>query len=804
MGPDAKPQLGVVRIDQCRLERVGRATDVRVVPADELAGEFGEERNALPTEPDVLEAAPMGNLAYHLVELEHRRSDFDGGVLGATLPVAVKAVHLGPHVVGAQGNAINALVDVGIEVECVFRQLNHHDDPESVLAATLDAERLEDGVDERKALRQLFDRPDVRQHQLDVGPASKERLGDCLDLHAESFLLAGIVGVEVACHAAIPVLRVLGHVGLLVVPTPPVTELAKLVRLEVVGANCGRFGPHKVRVFAEAVDHGLNGFLPPAVVKKRPWVLVEDVKVEELRPRERVAARPLALGKGLLHIERRCAVDADVSDGFDVLGHLLHVLDFCRPPCDGVLAFAEPDLAGRCVDRHEFPIGEFERVVYRDDAGDPFLPADDSGVARHTTLMGNDGCRPLHGRNPVRSGHLGDENVAGLNHLQDRGVLAGVAGHDTDPPHADSRTRGSAGPKEGRLCRSGGSTEEDGLHGDGSGLQDEEVEPVGLFLDRGPLDILRGSVMPFDVHAVPGNGSCLAPRELGCVDEVRRCRHLDGGVLDRTGAVRVPDIHLRLCDADGPLNERQFVVLAELERLRFHRPVDHTLPEAKRGLDGDERGIACRSVDHQHDARHVGLDHLLDDDCHREVLVAEAVGELEKLALADFIGFCGCAFEGLLPKLCPVDYRAEFVACAPARNDCVQDILASTDVREGSLLTREGCVSTVLRTGCTPNGNHFRAAVLPPHHLVGTEEERPKLERKLVFFDTGLDLLYEDCEGGDVLAVCVVEGHHLVDDSLRQTPDEGCVCVSRCNPSVRHGCSGAHHLAEVGTFTAGD
>ena len=137
------------------------------------------------------------------------------------------------------------------------------------------------------------------------------------------------------------------------------------------------------------------------------------------------------------------------------------------------------------------------------------LSADDGCMAGHSALIGDDGTGPLHPRNHIRHGHLGDHDVALLDLVQVSAAgdnLHNATGHTwccTKPVQKDLAAAG---------CCWAGCLLLAAYGGDGTGLED-----VDLVLLHTPLDILREAVMLFQDLAVPGQLDYLLIGEDHCL-----------------------------------------------------------------------------------------------------------------------------------------------------------------------------------------------------------------------------------------------------------------------------------------------
>ena len=124
---------------------------------------------------------------------------------------------------------------------------------------------------------------------------------------------------------------------------------------------------------------------------------------------------------------------------------------------------------------HVVAVGErVGGVAGADDGGNPQFAGDDRRVAGAPAAVGDDGGGALHDRFPVRVGHVGDEDVAGLEggHLVDRGEDADAAGADAlaDGAALDQHPAGLVQAEPAQAA--GGPA---GLHGLRARLQDVQA-----------------------------------------------------------------------------------------------------------------------------------------------------------------------------------------------------------------------------------------------------------------------------------------------------------------------------------------
>ena len=410
----------------------------------------------------------------------------------------------------------------------------------------------------------------------------------------------------------------------------------------------------------------------------------------------------------LVQVQQRLGVDADlpVDDEFQpgqahaVVGQLRerkgllggadvhHDLDRGLGQL-GDLGFLDHEVQESLVDHaglavgaghgHLEPVGEgIGGVPGADDGGNPQFPGDDGRVAGASAAVGHDGGGALHDRFPVRVGHVGDQDVAGLEsgHLVDRGEDADAAGADALADRA-ALDQHPAGPVQAEAAQAAGGPA--GLHGFRACLQDVQaaVDPV-----LAPLDVHRAAVVVFDGDGVPGELLDVVVREAEAVPQ----RGLDRDEVNGVADFAVAGVgHLERLLAQPALEDRRAAGLqgrlVDVELVRVDGALDDGLAEAVGG--GDEDGVLEPGfgVHGEHDAggADVGTHHALDArrECHFGVLelVVHAVGDGPVV----------------------VEGREDIL-------DGLQDVLDAADVQEGFLLAGEGGVGKVFRRRAGADG----------------------------------------------------------------------------------------------------
>ena len=148
--------------------------------------------------------------------------------------------------------------------------------------------------------------------------------------------------------------------------------------------------------------------------------------------------------------------------------------------------------------------------------------------------------------------------------------------------------------------------------GDGPGLRQPQAAGG---VDR-PLRVLRRAVVGLD--PVPEGGQ---RPHLRIVDAEAV---LAAGPLHVPGAASGERPHLEPLVARAPLEDRAGLGV-DHEVVRVHRSRDHGLAEARAGVDDGLAAAAGDGVGGEEDARHLGLDHLLDHDREADGAVVDAV-----------------------------------------------------------------------------------------------------------------------------------------------------------------------------------
>ncbi len=240
-----------------------------------------------------------------------------------------------------------------------------------------------------------------------------------------------------------------------------------------------------------------------------------------------------------------------------------------------------------------------------------------------TTAIGHDGCCLPHDRHPVRIGHLGHQHRSRRECLD---VLAAGQSLDRSDRHAfadrhafdQSRPvpRDQVGPKRVDVS--------DGLHGLGTGLDDEQLARQPIL---GPLDVHRRAVVVLDHHRPPGQVDDLVVVEhelvplrvggrtpLGC----SRARSVDQ--LLGLRAERAPDDR-RECRVGEERLEDGVAIGAD-------RPLHHRFPESPRAVDLHDVGEPGLGVEGEHDTgrAQIGAHHVLYADRQRHFQMVEALG----------------------------------------------------------------------------------------------------------------------------------------------------------------------------------
>ena len=266
-------------------------------------------------------------------------------------------------------------------------------------------------------------------------------------------------------------------------------------------------------------------------------------------------ARPTPAVRHLREVERHLRI-ADVHHDLDRRVRQLAALDVG----DLGLEQAVVDVAGVALgagDGDERAFLEHRgRVAAADDRRDAELARDDRRVAGAAAAVGDDRAGALHHRLPVRVGHVGDEDVAGLDlvHVGDRV-------DDPDRPGADlladraafDEDRAAALQRVALL----GLARRLALHRLGPRLQDVELAVDAVLA---PLDVHRPAVVLLDDERVAGElgdlvvGERIAVALLGRGVERRHQLAARGAVFGRRE--RHPD-QLR---AEVPADDRPLAV----------------------------------------------------------------------------------------------------------------------------------------------------------------------------------------------------------------------------------------------------
>src|SRR5690606_37275861 len=412
--------------------------------------------------------------------------------------------------------------------------------------------------------------------------------------------------------------------------TRTANQLAILVRLEV----------------GQAHDDGLG-------VKRRPQGGDAFGKLfDEERTRTGVAARgrfdgALELGIDIGVVEHGLGMNGNVvvDDEFEPCKPDAVVGDLCE--VEGELGIAhvhhdlEPDV-GHFAPAHLFDLGLDEAVVnaafvaFRarhrdftavfkhvsgvtatDNGRNAQFAGDDGRVAGTPATVGDDCGGQLHDRFPVRVGHVGDQDVAGLHLVHFRGI-----GHHANLARADFLTDGAPGDEHfaggleaitflyvvGALLR---------LHGFGAGLQNVDLAVDAI---AAPLDVHGAAVVLFDDDRVTGQFDDLVVGKRiaialgnGNVDRAYGVAGAALGVefhLDELGTDAAADDrvlacgqrrleHVELVGVDGALHDR----FAQAVR----RGNENHVFEARLGVDGEhDAGTALVGAHHALHTRRQG------------------------------------------------------------------------------------------------------------------------------------------------------------------------------------------------------
>ena len=290
--------------------------------------------------------------------------------------------------------------------------------------------------------------------------------------------------------------------------------------------------------------------------------------------------------------------------------------------------------------------------------------------------VGDDGGGALHDRLPVGVGHVGDQDVAGLNLLH---VLEAM--NHPRRAGADAVADATAGGQDRALgaqviaLQDVAGTALDRLR---PGLDDVEAAVLPVLR---PFDVHGPAVVLFDQDRLLGqfHDLLIGDGEAGTVGLV----HLEGDDLLAAAWLAVDhaqglatDIAAQHGGAAGGQGR-----LVDIELIRIDGPLDHHLAQAIAG--GDEDGIAEArlGIQGEHDAGggQVAAHHALDAGGEGDVAVLEA--------LVDAVGDGAVIEQGGEDLL-----------------DAVLDVVQAVDVEEGLLLTGEGGIRQVLGGGGGADG----------------------------------------------------------------------------------------------------
>jgi hypothetical protein len=442
----------------------------------------------------------------------------------------------------------------------------------------------------------------------------------------------------------------------------------------------------------------------------------------------------------------------------------------------------EPGVTLGARDRDLAPVGQLPgRGAGPDHGRDAELPGDDRGVAGAAAAVGDDRGRALHDRLPVGVGHVGDEDLAGVElvHLLDRGEDPGGAGADLLPDGAALDQHLGPGPGllgHGEPLQRAASR----LHGLRPGLQDVEAAVDTVLA---PLDVHGPAVVVLDRERVPGQLLDLVvgqgePAPLGRVGVHELGGAADGGVVgvDHLGRL-LP--HPALEHRGAALAQRRLV---DVELVGVDRTLDHALAEAVGRGDEDRVGEPGLGVhgEHHPGGTDVGAHHPLHAGGQRDRLVLEAV--------VDAVGDRPVVVE-----------RGEHLA------DRSQHRVDAPDVEEGLLLAGEGRVGEVLGRCAGPDGERHLRPRLLDQLVVGLADVRLEVVRERLLDHRGPDLLAHLGEPAYVVGVEVPQ--QLLDPvGQARVTDERLVGRRRGGEAVRHlhaevGEVG-DHLAQRGVLAA--
>ena len=283
--------------------------------------------------------------------------------------------------------------------------------------------------------------------------------------------------------------------------------------------------------------------------------------------------------------------------------------------------------------------GRLLRAACRtDDAGDAHLAADDGGMAGHTTGIGDDGERLLHGRHPVGSGHRGDENLAVLELVDEGGIgddvcLTGnLPGRGRQTGDDDVKVLGSGG-----ICLAGDLAV--GLLARPDRLGTRLKQPnLAVALVDAPLHVHVAAVVLLELFGV-----ICELLDLLVSDDLLLA--LVGGNLDFLDIALGLADHLDVLvrdDATRNLTRR----LVNDEVIGGDGTLHDHLTQAVGTLDGDDLVIAVGDIEREHDACGLGEDHHLDGCGKRDgqviearllAIVGGAIGEGGGVALLDLL-----------------------------------------------------------------------------------------------------------------------------------------------------------------------
>ena len=261
-----------------------------------------------------------------------------------------------------------------------------------------------------------------------------------------------------------------------------------------------------------------------------------------------------------------------------------------------------------------------------DDAGNPQLSRHDGGMAGAATLIGHYRRDPLEDRLPVRVGHAGDQDLAGLDlgelvrpvHQADRAGADALA-------HALARQQHAPGSLAAEQLEPGAGL--GGVHRLRAGLDDEQLAALAVL---GPFDVHRcgpagrAGVVFLDRQGPAGQSDQLVVRQHEAAPVRVRHPHLPHRAQ---APLRIDQFH-RLGAALTPQNgaePRAQGRLVQPELVRHHPSLyqalrnppsagdQHHVPEATLGIEREDHAGGAK----------VAPDHLLHPDRQRHLAVGE-------------------------------------------------------------------------------------------------------------------------------------------------------------------------------------